>query len=109
MVLITIIDDTKPAKEPVTGRITVDEARNCYEWVLTPKQQKIDVTGALTLQDRRELAKDNLNTETINVRAKTIYAAGGRIKDIQSGCGIGKDYAKKLHAAFGRASKKTGA
>ena len=106
MVLITIIDDTKPAKEPVTGRITVDEARNCYEWVLTPKQQKIDVTGALTLQDRRELARD---TETINVRAKTIYAAGGRIKDIQAGCGIGKDYAKKLHAAFGRASKKTGA
>ena len=64
------------------------------------------VMPELTLQDRRELAAKQLNNEQVNVLAKRIYASGGRIKDIKSGCAISIDYAKRLHSAFGRATKR---
>ncbi len=103
MVLITIIDDTKPAKEPVTGRITVDAERNCYEWVLTPKSRK--ATPELTKEDREELlrGKPPLKNMEKAARAKVIYAAGGDIEDILAGLKCSLSYAQKLHAAFERA------
>jgi hypothetical protein len=40
--------------------------------------------------------------EAVTARAKQIFAAGGRIKDIAKGCNISPDYAAKIHAAFTR-------
>lgn len=80
---------------------------NTFGWVLNPAQRPA-VSPALTLEDRRELAtnKPPLNNTAVNVKAKIIYAAGGKARRIAKECGICIDYAKKLHAAFGRALKK---
>lgn len=87
--------------------------RNCYVepgsagtvvWITKPKPVSADET--LTIHDRRELAAANLNNVVINTRAKMVYAAGGDTKAIREACRISPDYAKKLHAAFGRALKR---
>lgn len=97
------------AKEPEqTQTMFVENARtNTFGWVLRPAQRPA-VSPALTLEDRRELAtnKPPLNNTAVNVKAKMIYAAGGKARRIKIECGISLHYANKLHAAFGRALKK---
>lgn len=84
----------------------IDPNTGTVEWVLRPKHNRPELSPELTVYDRRELARYGLNNEAVNGKAKRIYAAKGNTKAIQSGCRISLDYAKKLHAAFGRAAKQ---
>ena len=97
--------ETEPEETPRTVTVFLENPKtNTFGFVLKSKTRP-GVVPELTLQDRRELAKSNppLMNEALNAKAKAIYAAGGRTKDIQKGCSISPDYAAKLHAAFGRA------
>ena len=101
------IRPTEPEQEGTQRQVTVfleNKATNTFGFVLKSKARP-GVSPELTLQDRRELATNNppLTNDLVNAKAKAIYAAGGRTKDIQKGCNISPDYAAKLHAAFGRA------
>ena len=96
--------ETEQDKTPRTVTVFLENPEtNTFGFVLKSKARP-GVVPELTLQDRRELAKSNppLMNEALNAKAKAIYAAGGRTKDIQKGCGVSPDYAAKLHAAFGR-------
>jgi hypothetical protein len=99
----------EPAQESaqVQSMFVENAHTNTFGWVLAPVSRGA-ISPALTLEDRRELATNRppLNNTAVNVKAKIIYAAGGKAKRIAKECGISIDYAKKLHAAFGRALKK---
>lgn len=64
------------------------------------------VDPELTLQDRRELLGSNppIGNMELAAKAKRIYAANGKTKDIEKWCDISPDYAAKIYAAFGRAN-----
>lgn len=100
-------EQSAPDAEPVSTMFDIDRNRNAVGWTLIPKPRP-QIVSELTLQDRRELATNNppLANEALNARAKRIYASGGNTKQIKVECGVSKDYAAKLHAAFGRAAKK---
>lgn len=101
------IRPTEQPEEETPRQVTVfveNQDTNTFGFVLKSKARP-GVSPELTLQDRRELATNNppLTNDVVNAKAKAIYAAGGRTKDIRKGCNISPDYAAKLHAAFGRA------
>ena len=64
------------------------------------------VVPELTLQDRRELLQSDppIGNMDLAAKAKRVYAAGGKTKDIEKACHLSPDYAAKIHAAFGRAN-----
>lgn len=71
--------------------------------VWTMATERVQVSPELTLQDRRELAKTGLTDDVYFVKAKRVYAAGGKKKAIQKACGRSPSYAAKVYAAFNRA------
>lgn len=88
---------------PANGVVLVNAATNTFEFVINPKAA--DVPSVLTLEDRRELALIGIGNTQLAERAKAVYAAGGRAKDITKQCGISLSYSKKIHMAFSRAKK----
>lgn len=98
---------TPPADERRQTSTTVyveNESTNTFGFVLKPSTRT--VSPDLTTDDRRELEsnKPPLRNTVVNVKAKRIYAAGGKAKDIETGCRVSPSYAEKLHAAFSRAN-----
>lgn len=96
--------DERGEQAPVSTMYVSDAATGTVEWNLRPAN-RVNDTPDLTVFDRRELARCGYNNEALNCKAKRIYAAAGTVKDIAKGCRISPSYAKKLHAAFGRAKK----
>lgn len=96
-----------PADEPRQTATTVyveNAGTNTFGFVLKPSART--VSPDLTTDDRRELEGNSppLRNTAVNVRAKRIYAAGGKARDIETGCRVSPSYAEKLHAAFSRAN-----
>lgn len=106
MPIITYYEKPAPKKEPRKQEqtmILVNAQTNTFDFVINPKAH--NVPDALTLEDRRELARIGVGNYDLSVKAKSVYAAGGRTKDISEKCGVSLSYAKKIHMAFGRAKK----
>jgi hypothetical protein len=101
--------DTENAAQEAPAKVSTMFVENrqtqTFGWVLKSTSRPAAVPE-LTLHDRRELAAYGMNNAEINTMAKRIFAAGGKIKNIKAQCKISIDYAKRLHAAFGRALKK---
>jgi hypothetical protein len=106
MPIITYYEKQAPKEEPRTQKqtmILVNAQTNTFDFVINPKAH--EVPDALTVDDRRELVRIGFGNEDLAAKAKQVYAAGGRIKDIKNKCSVSLSYAKKLHMAFGRAKK----
>jgi hypothetical protein len=93
----------EPKEAPKSTAYLENPQTNTFSFVLKTATRS-EVVPHLTLDDRRALAASNppLMNEVVTARAKQIFAAGGRIKDIAKGCNISPDYAAKIHAAFTR-------
>lgn len=92
-------------KSPASGVILVDRTTNTFEFIIKPKAVE-DVPSALTIEDRRELARICIGNMELAEKAKAVYAAGGRARHIAKTCGVSLSYSKKLHMAFGRSQKE---
>lgn len=106
MPIVTYYEAPAPKEEPRTQKqtmILVNAQTNTFDFVINPKAH--EVPDGLTVDDRRELARIGFGNDALAAKAKQVYAAGGRIKDIKTKCGVSLSYAKKLHMAFGRAKK----
>lgn len=96
--------DERGEQAPVSTMYVSDPSTGTVEWNLRPAN-RVNDTPELTVYDLRELARCGYNNEALNYKAKRIYAARGTAKNIEKACDISPSYAKKLHAAFGRAKK----
>lgn len=94
---------TEKRQAPANGVVLVNAATNTFEFVINPKAVNVDNT--LTVDDRRELLKIGIGNMELADRAKAVYAAGGKAKDIEKMCRMSLSYAKKMHMVFGRAQK----
>ena len=99
------IEPPAPVKTVSTAYVENPET-NTIAWVDTPSG-RVGIVPELTLQDRRELAKTPLKDEIYFFKAKRVYAAGGKAKEIRKECGRSPSYAEKVYAAFNRANTIT--
>lgn len=96
--------DLQPAEETGNTAYLDRPDQNGYSFVLKPKGRE-GVSEELTLRDRQELVKTELNNPVWFAKAKRAYAAGGRTRDIKSACNCSPSSAKKMYMAFNRAKK----
>lgn len=81
-----------------------DPQTNTYGFTMKPKGRAC-VAPELTLDDLKYLLETELNNPVWFSRAKQVYAANGRARDIKNACGCSLSSAKKMYRAFNRAKK----
>lgn len=77
---------------------------NTYSFAIRPKG-RAGAVPELTKMDLKYLTETELNNPVWFKKAKEVYAANGRTRDIKNACGCSLSSAKKMYRAFNRAKK----
>lgn len=96
--------DSHPDPVPESTAYVDNAHTNTYGFALRPKG-RAGVVPELTMDDLKYLAETELNNPAWFSRAKQVYSACGRAKDIRAACGCSLSSAKKMYRAFNRAKK----